>query len=145
MVRLLVSLILGVASIAMIYHSHLIFKELGVGQEDSQVSFHPSFFICPIICYISVASTAISFIAWQKYGWNNLKSYGERGLFYWLTYGLIVGLVFGVVFEFVWVVVFGFVLGLILELVLGLVFGFVLGPVFGLVFGLVWGLIEEFE
>src|SRR6056297_1411645 len=84
--------------------------ELGVWDllfTDSEVvsSVSQLIVIYPIICqYLLISFTLITFVAFLKNGYNNLKPLSDNGLIYgligWLIYGLIGWLIFGILGEF---------------------------------------------
>ena len=78
--------------------------------------------------YFFITAAIVSFVAFIKGGYGNLKSFKQEGLIGGLIAGLIAGLVSGLIWGLIW--------GLVSRLIGGLIWGLILG--------LIVGLIEEF-
>jgi len=90
------------------------------GKCEYNLNTHDLINIYPIIGeYILIVLIIISSVALIKGGYNNLKSYNEKGLIGGLICGLICGLIFGLIY--------GLILGLIYGLISGLIGGLICG------------------
>lgn len=84
-----------------------------------------------------ISSVPISFVAYEREGFANLKKISESGLVSCLASGLVVGLTLGLIG--------GLSIESVGRSVDALFFGLTLGSVFGLVLGLAIGLDEEYK
>ena len=93
-----------------------------------------------VVIYCLVFLTFISFAAWIKGGYDNLKELSEGGLIDGLVYGLVYGLVLGLT-----LILLGWTTGWLTELIDGLIVFLTSGLAIALLITLVGGNMEEFE
>ena len=79
-------------------------------KDNCNLTLHDLINIYPIIGQsILIDLFIISLVALFKKGYNNLKSYKEKGLIWGLIWGLIGGLIGGLIFGLIWGLIFGLI------------------------------------
>jgi hypothetical protein len=135
--RLMVALIfLFLTCIFIIYAIPSGWRYLKIGEE-TEKSIHQIFILFYfLIAYILASFTLLSFVAWIKKGFQNLKNYKEDGLIERLIVGLILWLI-GIIV----VVMLGWFIGMSSKLL----FYLLTAELSSYIFCWFWGLIKEFK